>query len=112
MPYCPECKSIYKTGVEMCKGCGKKLLLGLENDKGEEMTLLLYSSDKDNAEEIADYLTWIGIPVKNVFVKEMNAYGTFVCAKDLNDASSAYNGLMKSKMRNEILGILDILDKE
>lgn len=88
MPWCPNCKSEYQDGYEICSDCNVSLIENLEVELEEQATSELIDMDSlESTEKLIDFLNYSKIrKVSCEFFEETNTWKVSVLKEDTKEA--------------------------
>lgn len=108
MSWCPNCKTEYETGVEICSDCGSALVEALPPEESDHAVLLTTVGDLFEADRLESLLKACGIPVLRKY-RGPDGYisiymGTVLNGIDIYVPSKAYQeakGLISQEEKDE-----------
>ncbi len=90
MPWCPNCKTEYQEGIEVCSDCGATLVDELPADDG--MEVLARIADEDLANRLVEYLEYSSMNAVCVFDEQEQMYSVKVDKDKIEKAKVAFRG--------------------
>ncbi len=94
MPWCPKCKTEYRSGIEKCSDCGSKLVESLSSDcdfDKSQMLNFIYGP-QEQIETIRKYLSTQGkLRAYSVYNEKKDIYELFIKPEDQEKATSLVN---------------------
>ena len=104
MPWCPNCKTEYQDGVEICADCGAALVDELPAER--DMVAVAYISEEELAEKFTKYLSYSSIEAEYEYCDSQQSYVVNVDADRLEEAKVAFRAFYKVESEQEIMHAL------
>lgn len=101
MPWCPNCKTEYQEGIEICADCGAALVDELTEEV--EMALVAFINDEKLAEKLVDYLNYSSIKADCQYVKKEDSYAVIVPKPQIDEAKVAFGAFYKVESKNQLM---------
>lgn len=103
MPWCPNCKTEYREGIEFCADCGAALVPELE--KEIVLKLLCQLDSEERANKLMEYLSYSSIEATCEYNEEQQSYAIQVPEEMFKKAVVAFRGFatVESKAESEKL---------
>ncbi|MBP5653079.1 MAG: hypothetical protein J6X17_06650 [Lachnospiraceae bacterium] len=98
MPWCPNCKTEYQEGIEVCSDCGATLVDELPEEK--EKAVVAYISEEELAGRLVDYLEYSDIPAEYAYCDDEESYAVTVEEEDLAKAKTAFRAFYNVESAN------------
>ena len=113
MPWCPNCKTEYQEGIEVCSDCGATLVDELPADDGMEVLARL--EDEELANRLVEYLEYSSMEAVCVYDDSEQSYAVKVDKDKLEKAKVAFRGfyIVESKKRadDEMKKLAEIMEE-
>ena len=100
MPWCPNCKTEYQEGIEVCSDCGAALVDELPKDEG--MAVLAWIEDEELAKKLVEYLGYSSMEAQYAYDEENQSYAVKVEEDKLIKAKVAFRGFYLVEAKNNI----------
>ena len=98
MPWCPNCKTEYQEGIEVCSDCGATLVDELPEEK--ETVVVAYIADESLAQKLVDYLDYSKIEAEYGYDEDEESYAVTVGEDDLAEAQTAFRAFYNVESKN------------
>lgn len=100
MPWCPNCRTEYEEGVEVCADCGAALVDELPEEKN--LAAVAYIQEEELAHKLVDYLEYSKIEAEIEYSDEQQAFAVLVDEKQLEEAKTAFRAFYTIETRNSM----------
>lgn len=100
MPWCPNCRTEYEEGVEVCADCGATLVDELPEEKN--LAAVAYIQEEELAHKLVDYLDYSKIEAEIEYSDEQQAFAVLVDEKQLEEAKTAFRAFYTIETRNSM----------
>lgn len=100
MPWCPNCRTEYEEGVEVCADCGAALVDELPEEK--TLAAVAYIQEEELAHKLVDYLEYSKIEAEIEYSDEQQAFAVLVDEKQLEEAKTAFRAFYTIETRNSM----------
>jgi len=88
MPWCPKCKTEYRSGFTICVDCDIELVDELKADDDYEEVVVL--KQEATAKKLVEFLTYSNITSYYEYSKENQAYSVYSHTKDIKKAKKCF----------------------
>lgn len=100
MPWCPNCKTEYQEGIEVCADCGATLVDELVEEV--ETAPVAFISEMKLAKKLVDYLAYSSIEAKCEYDSKEAGYAVLVPKNQLAEAKVAFNAFYRVESNNQL----------
>lgn len=100
MPWCPNCKTEYQEGIEVCADCGATLVEELVQEV--EMAVVAYISDVNLANKFVEYLAYSSIAATVEYSKKEESFAVSVAKSDLDEGKVAFRAFYSVETQNQL----------
>ncbi len=101
MPWCPNCKTEYQEGIEVCSDCGATLVDELPDEK--EKAVVAFISEESLADKLVDYLNYSNIEAERAYDEAESSFAVTVDADCLDEAQTAFRAFYNVESKNMLL---------
>lgn len=101
MPWCPNCKTEYQEGIEVCADCGAKLVDELPAER--ELAVVAYISEEELAQKLVKYLEFSSMPAEYAYSDSEESFAVSVDADRLEEAKVAFRAFYSVESKNEMM---------
>lgn len=100
MPWCPNCKTEYRQGIQVCADCGATLVDELPKEIEE---VALYTLEKEaDAQKAVDYFSYSNIESRYLYSEEELGYVLYVLKSELEAAKNAFQAFYTVELSSAI----------
>lgn len=104
MAWCPNCKTEYREGIEVCADCGATLVDELVEE--EERSTVAYIETEELAEKLVAYLNSSELDATSEFDESQNSYRVDVPKSKLSIAKVEFRAFYTVESQNEVQAAL------